>query len=284
MAYPSVPCQLNGKPYLAVAVGDVTYPIWTMARDAGVNLTNVAYGDVEINGSKPPQVTQGGNTFIEWSSIPGITPHALSGGGFNFTTANAPSTNSSSPILDLTSPNIASYVYAKTNVGGWFFDAVINLTHTSQLTITSHPVQTGNAVSDYAFLNPRTLSMNVGMSDVAKSFIPGQFSGGASRSVQAYKVLEQLQQMRIPIQVYTRLGLYQNMLIEQLTVPDDYTTHHGLKCTVDFQELLVATVQTVKVSSNPAVTSNTTKGTQHPQQVPPSLLQILSNLMNGKSS
>lgn len=272
---------------MAVAVGDVTYPIWTMARDIGANLTKIAYGDVEISGRKPPQVVQGGNTFIEWSAIPGITPRALSGGGFNFTTANgsaqSQASSTTSPVLDLTAPNISSYVYAKTNIGGWFFDAVINLTHTSQLTITSHPVQTGNNVTDYAFLLPRTLSMNVGMSDTATSFIPGQFAGGSSRSVEAYKVLEQLQQLRIPIQVYTRLGLYQNMLIQQLTVPDDYTTHNGLKCTVDLQELLVTTVQTVKISSAPSTTSSAKQGTKQPQQVQPSLLKMLTNVINGTS-
>ncbi|WP_281759275.1 phage baseplate protein, partial [Alicyclobacillus hesperidum] len=139
-------------------------------------------------------------------------------------------------------------------------------------------------ISDYAYMQPRTLSLNIGMTDVAKSFIPGQFSGGSSRSVQAYQVLLQLQQMRIPVQVYTRLGLYQNMLVETLTVQDDNTTTHGLRCTVDLSELLVATVEVVKISANPAVTDSAKKGTQQPKQVPSSILQTLANLFNGKAS
>ncbi|GLG02180.1 hypothetical protein Alches_22210 [Alicyclobacillus hesperidum subsp. aegles] len=189
-----------------------------------------------------------------------------------------------SPILDLTKPPIKSYVYAKTNIGGWFFDAFLQATHTSTLTITQHPVQSGSSISDYAYMQPRTLSLNIGMTDVAKSFIPGQFSGGSSRSVQAYQVLLQLQQMRIPVQVYTRLGLYQNMLVETLTVQDDNTTTHGLRCTVDLSELLVATVEVVKISANPAVTDSAKKGTQQPKQVPSSILQTLANLFNGKAS
>ena len=189
-----------------------------------------------------------------------------------------------SPILDLTKAPIKSYVYAKTNIGGWFFDAILQATHTSQLTITQHPVQSGSSISDYAYMQPRTLSLNIGMTDVAKSFIPGQFSGGSSRSVQAYQVLLQLQQMRIPVQVYTRLGLYQNMLVETMTVQDDNTTTHGLRCTVDLSELLVATVEVVKISANPAVTDSAKKGTQQPKQVPSSILQTLANLFNGKAS
>ncbi|UUZ93234.1 hypothetical protein LJK87_50080 [Paenibacillus sp. P25] len=110
------------------------------------------------------------------------------------------------PVLDLTADNIKDYVYVKTNVGGWFFDAWISMEHSSKLTITDHPVQTGAAISDHAFLQPRSLSMEIGMSDVATSFIPGQFDGDWSRSVAAYKVILELQRLRIPVQILTRLG------------------------------------------------------------------------------
>lgn len=188
-----------------------------------------------------------------------------------------------SPILDLTAPEIASYVYVKTNLGGWFFDAILRSNHTSTLTITEHPVQTGSTVSDYAFMQPRKLSMDIGMSDVAKSFIPGQFDGFWSRSAQAYEILKSLQSMRIPFQVLTRLGLYQNMLIQNMVAPDDYTTLHGLKCTVDLQELLVATVSVVQISSDPATTDNSTQGSQQPAQVPPSILSLLGSLISGSN-
>jgi len=191
---------------------------------------------------------------------------------------------SSSPVLDLTQQPISTFVYAKTNIGGWFFDALLQGTHTSTLTTTDHPIQEGSSVTDFAYLQPRTISLNIGMSDVAQSFIPGQFSGGSSRSVEAFKVLQQLQQLRIPIQVYTRLGLYQNMLVETLTAQDDHTTTHGLRCTVEMKELLVATVQVVKISANPGTTDNSKKGKQQPQGVPSSLLSIIGGLINGKKT
>lgn len=288
MAYPAVKATVNGKPYLAIAVNWVTYIIWTAARDIGCNLTQVDYGNVQIDGSKPPQVTDGQNTYIEWSSIPGINPNPTknSSGTWQFTTTDyTPGSGSQPayPILDLNANNIKSFVLVRSNIGGWFFDAELQTTHTSTLTITSHPVQTGNSVTDYAFLQPRKLSMNIGMSDVAKSLIPGQFETGTSRSIEAFKILQKLQSMRIPIQVYSRLGLYQNMLVETLTTQDDHTTTHGLKCTVDFQELLVAKVSTVKVSSNPAVTNNVQKGNQQPQQLNASMLWLAEQLFNGKS-
>lgn len=195
---------------------------------------------------------------------------ANSGAGQNF--------NSSYPILDLNAPTIKSKVYVKTNIAGWFFDAELQTTHTYTLTITSSPVQLGSTVEDHAYMQPKTLSMNIGMSDVAKSIVPGQFADGSSRSKQAWKVLQELQAMRVPIQVYTRLATYKNMLIQNLTTQDDYTTHTGLKATVDFQELLVAQVQVVKISAIPQKKSATSKGqaqTQKPTQSESLIAQAL---------
>ncbi|GIO06211.1 hypothetical protein J31TS6_22390 [Brevibacillus reuszeri] len=168
------------------------------------------------------------------------------------------------PILDLNSPPISSLVYLKTNIGGWFFDAFLRSTHTSRLKITDHPVQTGAALTDHSYLEPQELTMEIGMSDAAAGLIPGQFTGGWSRSVQAFKVLKELQAIRVPIQVHSRLGLYQNMLIEEISAPDDFTTLNGLRCTVTLREIIVAQVRTVKISSKPAITDRANRGKGEP--------------------
>lgn len=151
-------------------------------------------------------------------------------------------------------------IYVKTNIGGFFFDAFIKEEHTTSLTITNHPVETGAAISDHAYVNPAQLVMDIGMSDVSESLVSGQFSGGWSRSSTAYAILLELQKQRIPLQVLTRLNLYQNMLIETIAAPDDHTTLYGLKATVTMKEIFVATVQTVKISARPQVTDSTNRG------------------------
>lgn len=185
------------------------------------------------------------------------------------------------PILDLSAPNISSLVYLKTNIGGWFFDAILRSTHTSRLTITQHPVQTGAALTDHAYLQPKELSMEIGMSDVATSLVPGQFTGSWSRSVQAYNVLLELQKLRVPLQVHTRLGLYQNMLIEELSAPDDFTTLYGLRCTVTLREIIVARVRTIKISSKPAVTNRLNRGKAEPVNPNQSVLKQVSKKLFG---
>ena len=169
---------------------------------------------------------------------------------------------------ETTSEDVEQLIYVKTNIGGYFFDAILRTEHTTSLTITNHPVETVHstkdeamtAVSDHCFVNPSVLVMEVGMSDVSKSIISGQFSGGWSRSVTAYKVLLELQKIRIPIQIVTRINVYKNMLIEIISVPDDIKTLHGLKATVTLREIFIATVKAVKVSARPQATDSTQKG------------------------
>jgi hypothetical protein len=170
-------------------------------------------------------------------------------------------------------------IYIKSNIGGWFFDAIIRADHTSSLTITEHPVQTGAAITDHSYINPTMLTMEVGMTDVAQGIVPGQFSGSWSRSVKAFQVLKELQQTRIPFQVLTRLGLYKNMLIETLSVPDDYKTLYGLRATVTMREIMVATVQTVKISARPQITDKTVRGNVEPVRLNESIIYQIEKML-----
>lgn len=180
------------------------------------------------------------------------------------------------PVIDKDSPEVKDLVYMKTNIGSWFFDAYLSMAHTSKLRITEHPVMVGSSISDHAYLEARELQMEVAMSDVAKDIIPGQFSGTWSRSVKAYEVLRELQSQRIPIQVLTRLNFYKNLLIEALSVPDDYKTLYGLRASVTMKEVLVATTKTVKISARPQTTNSTNRGQPEPVEPNESILfQIL---------
>ena len=167
-------------------------------------------------------------------------------------------------------------VLLQTIVGGFVFDAIVNLNHETTLNITQQPVETGAAVSDHAFLNPSKLSLTIGMSDAVIDVRPGQFGTGPGRSANAYQMLLQLQASRIPFQVVTRLAVYNNMLIASIQAPDDKSTATGLKATVSLQEIFVAVVRTVQISAQPQVTESTNKGDV--QASPPSDDSLLKQL------
>lgn len=174
-----------------------------------------------------------------------------------------------------------SLVYAKTDVAGYFFDAFLRVDHTSKLNITEHPVETGANVSDHAFVEPAEVVMEIGMSDAAKSVVKGQFATKKSRSVNAYELLMELQKQRIPIQINTRLGQYKNMLIETISAPDDYRTLYGLRVTVTFREVIIASTKTVKISARPNTTNSTNRGNVEPVEANQSVLKQLDNLRKG---
>mgnify|MGYP007033304137 FL=1 len=138
----------------------------------------------------------------------------------------------------------------KTNIGGYFFDAVFSVDTEHSLTVTQHPVQTGANISDHAFVNPIRMTMQIGVSDAMAYRTGADYGGdGGTKSVQAYRLLCKLQELRIPMQVVTRLNTYQNMLIESIDVSDDVSTLCALKATVNLVQVLVVNVGTEKVSA-----------------------------------
>lgn len=151
-------------------------------------------------------------------------------------------------------------LYCKTNIGGYFFDGYIDLSINSELEITSHPVESGASVADHAYLKPQEITMTVLMSDVHDSLVAGQFSGGWSRSVNAYNVLKKIQSDRITVSVLTRLGLFKNMILKSIIAEDSDIELFGLRARVTLVELPVARVRTVEISEADQTTIQTEMG------------------------
>ena len=174
-------------------------------------------------------------------------------------------------------------LYCKTNIGGYFFDGFIKVDHSIELQTTSNPVETGASIVDHAYVKPAELTMKVMMSDVHQSLVPGQFTGASFRSVNAWQVLRKLQSDRIPMSVFTRLGLYTNMLITKLTASDTAETFRALSAEVTLREIPVARVKTVKISSADQTTINTEMGKIEASQINDELQSLLYQWYGGGS-
>jgi len=178
---------------------------------------------------------------------------------------------------------ISELVLVKTNIGAYFFDAFLSVAHSSKLKITENPVESGSTVADHAYMEPRELTMEIGMSDVLTSLVPGQFNTGYTRSVSAYQTLRQMQIDRIPLFVHTRLDSYQNMLIQAISAPDDKNTQFGLRCSVTLREVIISSVKFVPVSADPQVTNSSNQGQVVPQTPQESMLFQLGLFGTGKN-
>lgn len=163
----------------------------------------------------------------------------------------------------------------------YFFDAVLRIIHAQQLRKTSHPVQSGANVSDHAFMQPAKVTLEVGMSDAMAQYKNGQYSSSSSKSVSAYQTFLNIQQLRVPLTVQTRLKTYYNMLITDISSPDDVRSLHGLRMTITFEEVITATANTssagtvgagtgtsTSTSARPDTTDDTGEGTKVPEDVP----------------
>ena len=174
-------------------------------------------------------------------------------------------------------------LYCKTNIGGYFFDGFIKVDHSIELQTTSNPVETGASIVDHAYVKPAELTMEVMMSDVHQSLVPEQFTGASFRSVNAWQVLRKLQSDRIPMSVFTRLGLYTNMLITKLATTDTAETFRALSAEVTLREIPVARVKTVKISSADQTTINTEMGKIEASQINDELQSLLYQWYGGGS-
>lgn len=136
------------------------------------------------------------------------------------------------------------------NMAGLVFDAVLRESHGADLTITDNPVETGVKVSDHAYMEPRTVTIEAGVSDTPLQQTAGDsFAGDTSRSRQAYALLEQLQAAAEPFTVQTGLKLYENMLVKRLSADQDSGTAGALLFTAELREVIIVNTQTVEYST-----------------------------------
>ena len=172
-------------------------------------------------------------------------------------------------------------LYCKTNIGGYFFDGFMQVDHNIELQTTENPVETGASIVDHAYVKPAEVVMRVMMSDVHQSLVPGQFTGTRFRSTNAWQVLRKLQSDRIPMSIFTRLGLYTNMLITKLTTSDTAETFRALSAEVTLKEIPVARVKTVKISSADQTTVKTEMGKIEASQISNDMQSLLYQWYGG---
>lgn len=152
-------------------------------------------------------------------------------------------------------PNVASPgTFIEDEYGTfWYFDAVLHLNHLQTQRVTQHPIQSGANISDHSYAMPAQLVMEIGMSDVMDSYVPGQwgtYSGKAfTKSALAYQQILDWKNNGAPLNITTRLDTYYNMVVASISAPDDSRTLHGLRCTVTFQQIFVAELKVIAPDS-----------------------------------
>lgn len=171
-------------------------------------------------------------------------------------------------------------------IGGIYFDGIMRTEHVSRVKTTQYPVQTGVVMTDHAIIEPAELTIEIMMSDSSSTpftthnpFLDQVYQSlqglafysnyvqlerdvfkGDGRSAKTWMTLKAMQLSRAPIVVETRLGSYPNMIIEEMSTPDDVRTLSALKTTIRLKEIIVANVAETKVSARAAVAKQSNGG------------------------
>lgn len=159
--------------------------------------------------------------------------------------------------------------------------ATLEEIHRDDLEITEHPVEMGAPIADHAFKRPAEVIIRCAWSNsppgspgligaamgVAGLKIPAVgLAIGAAKTVSAagsllsgnspgqaravyYQLLE-LQEARLPFDVYTGKRVYKNMLFKSLAVTTDAEHENSLLVTAVCKQVIIVTTSTVKLPVN----------------------------------
>jgi hypothetical protein len=190
-------------------------------------------------------------------------------------------------ILTVPATSNTSTGAASSSSTNYVFDAVFRVAHQRSIKKTQHPVLTGANSSDHAYVEPAKITLEIGMSDAMSSFSAGVWVGASTKSISAWQVIKTLELARTLFTVTTRLDIYYNMMILRTYAPDDSKSLHGLRCTIEMEELLAASVSSsnssnsTSTSARPDATGSTPLGTV--QSTTPNPASINSNVIPSTS-
>lgn len=177
------------------------------------------------------------------------------------------------------------FIRTKKSIGGIELDAVISETHSNQVRLTKNPVELGADITDHAIIEPKKINIVAQVSDTPLGtaafgqivdLVTGLFgtstTNNITRSNAAYNAMVQLMEEREPIEVQTKLKLYQDMVITSLSVTQDKNTSRIVLMNISLEEVLITESQIVKLdpeqlqegSAREQATSAEKKGRQEP--------------------
>jgi hypothetical protein len=152
----------------------------------------------------------------------------------------------------------------KTKIGDLVLDSCLTEVITLSSTITEHPIETKEAISDHIFKNPLKVKIEGYITDSPikifgiletplqnnsvdkiinsiNSFLP--FQKSAKPSVQAYQLLTNLYENRQLLNVVTKLNVFKDMAIESISFNNDVNTGQRLEFSAELVQVRFASIK-----------------------------------------
>lgn len=155
------------------------------------------------------------------------------------------------------------FVRTEKSIGGIQLDAVITETHNNQVRLTKNPVELGADITDHVIVEPKKINILAQVSDTPLGLaalgqivdtVTGLFgtstSQNVTRSNAAYNAMVQLMELREPIEVQTKLKLYSNMVITNITTTQDKNSSRVALMNITLEEVLISESKLVKLNAD----------------------------------
>lgn len=113
-------------------------------------------------------------------------------------------------------------------------NVLISEKHTSEVEVTSNPIETGAEVNDHAFVKPKKVELEVADKNAAATF----------------NALVAFQESRTPFTLVTGFRLYENMIITEVDATRDKSFSKVLKATVRIKEVKIVETGTAEAESS----------------------------------
>tara|TARA_R110000744_G_scaffold20470_1_gene53731 strand:- start:4850 stop:5464 length:615 start_codon:yes stop_codon:yes gene_type:complete len=152
------------------------------------------------------------------------------------------------------------FVRTKKSIGGVELDAVLSETHSNQIRLTKNPIELGADITDHAIIEPKKLSIVAQVSDTPLGtaafaqivdLVTGLFGTSTSenitRSNAAYNAMVQLMELREPIEIQTKLKLYTDMIITNITTTQDKNSSRIVLMSITIEEVIIVESQIVQL-------------------------------------
>lgn len=133
-------------------------------------------------------------------------------------------------------------------------DALLSETHTFSRQVTDNPVEDGEPVADHIIKNPITLEIQAIITDAPIKGILESASRALIRTFEGSKytsdcfgALMALYELKSYLTVYTEYKTYENMVIENITIPRDPKDGEALIFNISLKQIRVVSTATTTV-------------------------------------
>lgn len=155
------------------------------------------------------------------------------------------------------------FIRTQKSIGGIQLDAVLSETHSNTVRLTKNPVELGADITDHRVIEPKRVNILASVSDTPLGtaafaqivdLVTGLFgtatSDNITRSNAAYNAMVQLQEIGEPVNIQTKLRLYENMIITNISTTQDAASSRIVQMNIAAEEVIITESEIVALTSD----------------------------------